>query len=534
MEGGRRQLAGRRRRRPATDVVNKAPSSSGFYIGGKVNGQHCKMLIDTGATISLISSSYLKELPKENLGIATVILSIAGQDFQRAVHVASVVDQCILGIEFMKEYGCIVNLCDGTLLLGQRQLILGSCKVPESGYSPYVICRQTVLMEPFTEIIVPRTAQSKQPSMISAIEPCPGGPPTPGILVARGLVRHEGGVVPVRVLNVTPSPIVLHKGQRLAKCSQITELLFNASWCPSYPVYLLKPADIDEIIVHSRTLHQHLDRLRRVRRLCEANLKLNPKKCNFLKPSVVYLGHLVSANGVQADSAKSLNTGQAIRWSPSCNEAFPALKSSLMTPPVLAFPMPDAPFILDRDASQTGIGVVLSQVQDGQDRMIACFSRSLRKPERNYCVTRKELLAVVKSVQHIHHYLYGRHFTLTFYALQWLLTFRNPEGQVARWLQTLQEYDFTSKHRRCVNHANADGLSRIPCSNTGCGRCTQHLALEDNPLTNSAQADYSQRRTCAIGVDITGNREYIRMAQDGDPNIGPVKGTRPLWPEVSR
>ncbi|KAG8184468.1 hypothetical protein JTE90_002315 [Oedothorax gibbosus] len=64
-------------------------------------------------------------------------------------------------------------------------------------------------------------------------------------------------------------------------------------------------------------------------------------------------------------------------------------------------------FILDTDASKEGIGAVLSQEVDGKERVIAYFSKSLSKPERNYCVTRKELLAIVKAVEHFHHYLYG-------------------------------------------------------------------------------------------------------------------------------
>ena len=75
------------------------------------------------------------------------------------------------------------------------------------------------------------------------------------------------------------------------------------------------------------------------------------------------------------------------------------LKQGLSTPPILAFPRTDLPFILDTNASDHGIGVVLSQIQEGIERVIAYYSRVLSKAERNFCITRRELLAVVDSVK---------------------------------------------------------------------------------------------------------------------------------------
>ncbi|GBL99739.1 Retrovirus-related Pol polyprotein from transposon 297 [Araneus ventricosus] len=108
-----------------------------------------------------------------------------------------------------------------------------------------------------------------------------------------------------------------------------------------------------------------------------------------------------------------------------------------------------------------------------EERVIAYFSKSLGKPERNYCVTRKELLAIVKSIEHLHHYLYARKFLLrTDHAsLRWLLNFKEPEGQIARWIQRLQEYDFEIQHRKGTCHGNADALSRRPCKEN-CKQCT--------------------------------------------------------------
>jgi len=96
------------------------------------------------------------------------------------------------------------------------------------------------------------------------------------------------------------------------------------------------------------------------------------------------------------------------KWlrSDECDKAFLELKERLTTSPILAYPQIDGgEFILDTDASAFAIGAVLSQVQDGKERVIAYGSRSLDKPERNYCVTRREMLAVVYFTKYFKHYL---------------------------------------------------------------------------------------------------------------------------------
>jgi hypothetical protein len=132
---------------------------------------------------------------------------------------------------------------------------------------------------------------------------------------------------------------------------------------------------------------------------------------------------------------------------------------------VLGYRRPGEKFIVDTDASNVGIGGVLSQVLDGSERVVAYFSKTLSKPERNYCVTRRELLANVKTLEHIHKYLYRQEFHLHTdrSALTWLLSFRNLEGQTARWVQRLQEYNFTTEHRQGIRHTNADALFRCSC-----------------------------------------------------------------------
>ena len=136
-------------------------------------------------------------------------------------------------------------------------------------------------------------------------------------------------------------------------------------------------------------------------------------------------------------------------WTEECEASFQKLRLKLVSPPILAFPDHSRSFILDTDASNTGIGCVLSQMQqDSSEHVIAYGSRLLSKPERNYCVTRRELLAVVYFAQQLRPYLLGKHLTLRsdHGSLTWLRNFKEPEGQLARWLEKLEEYNFTIIH----------------------------------------------------------------------------------------
>ncbi|GFR24034.1 retrovirus-related Pol polyprotein from transposon 412 [Trichonephila clavata] len=99
-------------------------------------------------------------------------------------------------------------------------------------------------------------------------------------------------------------------------------------------------------------------------------------------------------------------------WTEECEVAFTSLKDALTSAPILSYPDPDKQFILDTDASHANVGAVLSQEIDGQESVIAYWSKCLSKPERNYCVPRKELLAIVKAVENFHSYVYGRKFLL--------------------------------------------------------------------------------------------------------------------------
>ena len=287
---------------------------------------------------------------------------------------------------------------------------------------------------------------------------------------------------------------------------------------------------LDDIIVYSSTIEQHIDRLAAVlQRLQRAGLKLKPSKCDVLQKSVEFLGHIVSAGAVgphpikvaavadwpPCDNLRDLRAflglcgyyrkfilgfgevaaplyaltrkGCRFKWTQDCQAAFDEMKRRLTTAPVLSMPTEEDPYILDTDASDFAIGAVLSQIVDGEEHVIAYASKRLSRTEVNYCVTRRELLAVVFFLKYFRHHLLGRSFTVRtdHSALQWLRNIPEPVGQQARWIGTMEEYDFKIVHRPGTKHGNADAMSRRPL----CRRPRCCPAAGDHSLPRPSQED---------------------------------------------
>lgn len=273
---------------------------------------------------------------------------------------------------------------------------------------------------------------------------------------------------------------------------------------------------LDDIVVPGKSFQEALDNLDVVlTRLSMAGLKVKTKKCALFQRSVVFLGHRVGGDGIRPVEAKVKTVKEwptprnvkdvrtflglvgyyrrfihgfcslaepltrltrkdcAWQWGTEQQESFEQLKEALCENTVLAYPVEGYRYILDTDACNVGAGATLCQVHpDGTERPLMFWSKTWSAAERNYCTTRQELLAALLAMEAHAYYLDGVEFTLrTDHAsLQWLHNFKNPDGQIARWLTRLARFKFGLLHRPGVRHGNADAMSRRPCVQCGLER----------------------------------------------------------------
>ena len=338
---------------------------------------------------------------------------------------------------------------------------------------------------------------------------------------------------------------------------------------------------LDDVCIIGRSFHHHLLNIREtLTRFRQYNLKLKPRKCVFFQIELTFLGRLVGRNGVSMtheavekvqnwpvpkctkevesflgfanyyrDHIKGFAevtaglyqlTGSkaTFQWKKEHDQDFRKLKLLLSEAPLLAFPNSDNLFVLDTDASDTAIGGVLSQIQDGTEKVISYGSFVLTSAQRRYCTTRKELLSVIRFTRQFRHYLLGRKFLLRtdHNSLIWLMKFKNIEGQLSRWLEELSQYDINIVHRPGFHHWNADGLSRIPddapyCEHYESGTDLKSLPCGGCKFCTTAHSQWSRFVQDSVQVN-TGytttesienySKQQLREFQLNDPNIGPL------------
>jgi hypothetical protein len=150
-------------------------------------------------------------------------------------------------------------------------------------------------------------------------------------------------------------------------------------------------------------------------------------------------------------------------WTTEQENAFQHLKAKLTSQPILQYPDFTKEFILTTDASNLGLGAVLSQGDIGRDLSIAYASRNLNSAERNYTTSEKELLAIVWGVKHFRPYLYGKKFKIAsdHKPLTWIMNVKDPGSRLLRWRIQLEEYDYEIIYKKGAQNTNADALSRI-------------------------------------------------------------------------
>ena len=263
-------------------------------------------------------------------------------------------------------------------------------------------------------------------------------------------------------------------------------------------LYNIAVAYIDDVVVVANSFDEMLLNLQTVfDRFRMAKLKLRPSKCFLFGEQIEFCGHVISEHGRQladsrtaclddlqfptdihglrrligffsynrsyidhfADLIEPLTAmtrkDAVIQPSSVAYRSFELLKEAMRSAPVLAMARDEGDYVLDTDASLFAVGAALHQYQDGQLRCIEFASRALSKHERNYCTTRREVLAILFGLKTFSKYLIQNRVTVRcdHSALVHYQTTPEPMHQVARHLDLLQSFDmditYIQGERKC-------------------------------------------------------------------------------------
>jgi len=147
-------------------------------------------------------------------------------------------------------------------------------------------------------------------------------------------------------------------------------------------------------------------------------------------------------------------------WSDETQSAFEVLKGLMSNSPVMAFPRDNVETRVFTDASHSGLGATLEQMQpDGTLRPVAYASRTLLKHEKNYSATEIEMLGALFAIETFRPYIHGRFFTLVtdHCSLCQMMKAKDPTGKLARWALRLQPYNFEIEYKNGKKHLQVDG-----------------------------------------------------------------------------
>ncbi|VVA37581.1 PREDICTED: Retrovirus-related Pol poly from transposon, partial [Prunus dulcis] len=147
-------------------------------------------------------------------------------------------------------------------------------------------------------------------------------------------------------------------------------------------------------------------------------------------------------------------------WTPEATAAFHKLKELMLSPRVLALPDFTKPFIIESDASGSGIGAVLQQ----EGRPIAFTSKTLGPRNQALSTYEREMMAIVHAIKKWHHYLQGRHFIIKtdHHSLKYFLNHKAHTPFQQKWVTKLLGYDYEIHYRQGSDNKAADALSRFP------------------------------------------------------------------------
>ncbi|KAL2226254.1 UNVERIFIED_CONTAM: Transposon Tf2-12 polyprotein, partial [Sesamum indicum] len=288
---------------------------------------------------------------------------------------------------------------------------------------------------------------------------------------------------------------------------------------------------IDDILVYSKDRDEHEQHLRIILQILkEKELYAKLSKCEFWVNQVVFLGHVVSGDGVMPDPSKVkaimewrvpknatevrsflglagyyrrfvegfsiiagpltklLRKGVEFQWTEQCQQSFDELKKRLTSNPILVLPSGSGGYIVYTDASKQGLGCVLMQ----NGKVIAYASRQLKNHEFNYPTHDLELAAIVHALKIWRHYLYGEKFQILtdHKSLKYILTQKELNLRQRRWIELLKDYDCTIDFHPGKANVVADALSRKSSSTlANMGSYNQTLLLEMRSMNTKLEVD---------------------------------------------
>jgi ribonuclease HI len=287
----------------------------------------------------------------------------------------------------------------------------------------------------------------------------------------------------------------------------------------------------DDILIYSTSMEAHVNHLREILQVLKDN-KLYAKfsKCSFAQKEIEYLGHVNSEKGVATEPSKiaiiqnwpSSQTvselraflglagyyrrfiqgygvickplfnalkKEAFRWSSEQETAFSNLKSITSTPPVLALPNFSKPFVLEVDASGTGIGAILMQ----EGRPISFLSKSLGPKAMAASTYEKEAMAILEALEKWKHYLASTSVIIRtdLQSLKYIQDQRIVDGIQHKLLIKLLGFNYKVEYKKGRENKVADALSRAPHS-------SQLLAISAVILSwvEQVQASYENDPYC--------------------------------------
>ncbi|KAL0164855.1 hypothetical protein M9458_040608, partial [Cirrhinus mrigala] len=268
---------------------------------------------------------------------------------------------------------------------------------------------------------------------------------------------------------------------------------------------------IDDILIYSNSYPEHVQHVRKVlKRLISHQLYAKEEKCDFHQSRISFLGYIISPEGVAMDERKveavlrwprpstlrelqrflgfanfyrrfirNFSTVAAplttmikkgttrLTWSPAALQAFGNLRQRFSTAPILHHPDPDQPFVVEVDASSTGVGAVLSQRHGEPPKLFPCayFSHKLSPAECNYDVGNRELLAIKLALEEWRHWLEGAEHPFTVLTdhrnLEYLRSAKTLNHRQARWALYFTRFRFQVTYRPGSQNTKADALSRV-------------------------------------------------------------------------